>query len=996
MVSISWLYFLIFLYLSLSSISSPSPSASFPLCHPDDSSALLQFKNSFSIDMVYTPYHGRSCGAIPSKTISWDENGTKDCCVWSGVTCDNRTGHVIGLDLTCSSLKGVIHSNSSLFFLRHLRSLILSYNDFWGSTISSEFGKLTHLVHLEIFESGFSGYFPPEFSYLSELVSLVLSSNDELILDTFTLKRIFSNLTSLEELYLFQVDMTSVEPVSLMNLSSSMTSLTLDFCNLQGNLPDNIFYQWPNLEKLSLEANENLTSFLTKTNWSSPLKYLDLSFTEFSIDLPHLTKSMKSLETLLLSNCKILGWNPTLLLNLTQMTSLDFSFNNFGGQVPWSFLNLKHLTYLRFQFNNFTGQLPDIYAHNSSQISFSSDSSKNQSLGPLPLYLECISLDGNLLDGKIPHWIYSLQLLQILTLSDNQFTGQIDEFKSRSLKELDLSHNKLHGPIPRSIFQQVNLTWLDLSSNNLSGVVGLDEFSRLQNLVCLQLSFNSLSLSSEISFNYTLRRLTLLHLSSCNITRFPNFIRNSKHLLELDISSNHIDGPVPNWLWNIGKDSLFYLNFSHNFLTRMEQLPWKQLQYLDLQFNLLEGQLPIPSSSIVVFLISNNQLSGEIPSLICNLSFLEVLDLSNNVLDGKIPPCIGNFSYSLSVLNLGMNKLHGRISATFAMGNSLRNLNLNGNQLEGLLPPSLQNCKKLVVLDLGNNKINDTFPYWLESLPVLQVLILRSNRFHGFIGSSKTELSFRKLRIIDLSNNEFSADLPAKYFENFLAMIDAPPEKLKYMGESYYQDSVVIAIKGFDIKVARILNIFTTIDMSNNNITGEIPKLIGKLKAFKGLNLSHNKLSGSIPPSFRNLINLEWLDLSSNELAGEIPQQLTEITFLEVLNLSDNRLVGRIPRGRQFDTFDNTSYSDNLKLCGFPLSKTCNNTSDEAEQSSPKSFQNFGDLEQRNGFNWKHMVLMGYGCGLVLGISVGYIVLFNKQPDCFTKIVIKYWRRMMG
>ncbi|XP_048324018.1 receptor-like protein Cf-9 homolog [Ziziphus jujuba] len=435
--------------------------------------------------MAYTLYYGRSCGGIPSKTITWDENGTKDCSVWSGVTCDNRTGHVIGLDLTCSSLKGVIHSNSSLFFLRHLQSLILSYNDFWGSTISSEFGKLTHLVHLEIFESGFSGYFPPEFSYLSELVSLGLSSNDELILDTFTLKRIFSNLTSLEEHYLFQVDMTSVEPVSLMNLSSSMTSLTLDFCNLQGNLPDNIFYRWPNLEKVSLEANENLTGFLTKTNWSSPLKYLDLSFTEFLIDLPYLTESIKSLETLRLSSCKILGWNPTLLLNLTQMTSLDFSFNNFGGQVPWSFLNLKHLTYLGFQFNNFTGQLPDINAHNSSQISFSSDSSKNQSLGPLPLYLERISLDGNLLDGKIPHWIYSLQLLQILTLSDNQFTGQIDEFNSRSLKELDLSHNKLHGPIPRSIFQQVNLTWLDLSSNNLSGVVGLDEFSRLQNLISL-------------------------------------------------------------------------------------------------------------------------------------------------------------------------------------------------------------------------------------------------------------------------------------------------------------------------------------------------------------------------------------------------------------------------------------------------------------------------------------------------------------------------------
>ncbi|MBA0854334.1 hypothetical protein Goshw_029227 [Gossypium schwendimanii] len=52
---------------------------------------------------------------------------------------------------------------------------------------------------------------------------------------------------------------------------------------------------------------------------------------------------------------------------------------------------------------------------------------------------------------------------------------------------------------------------------------------------------------------------------------------------------------------------------------------------------------------------------------------------------------------------------------------------------------------------------------------------------------------------------------------------------------------------------------------------------------------------------------------------------MTNLTFLEVLNLAENNLVGPIPHGNQFDTFDNDSYSNNLGLCGLPLSKQCIN-----------------------------------------------------------------------
>eukprot|EP00258_Populus_trichocarpa_P051347 XP_024467366.1 receptor-like protein Cf-9 [Populus trichocarpa] len=822
--------------------SSSNFSSSVQLCPRDQSLALLQFKNSFPM-----PSSPSTFPCYPPEKVLWKE-GT-DCCTWDGVTCNIKTGHVIGLDLGCSMLIGTLHSNSTLFSLHHLQKLNLSYNDFNRSVISSSFGQFLHLTHLDLNSSNFAGQVPPEISHLSRLVSLGLSSNSgELMLEPISFNKLAQNLTQLRELYLGGVNMSLVVPSSLMNLSSSLSSLQLWDCGLQGELPDN-FFRRSNLQWLDLWSNEGLTGSFPQYNLSNALSHLDLSYTRISIHLePDSISHLKSVEKLYLSGCNFVGSNLDLFGNLTQLIELGLKDNQFGGQIPFSLGKLKQLKYLHLGNNSFIG----------------------------------------------PIQISRLSSLTALLLSNNQLIGRIPSQISRlsGLIILDLSHNLLNGTTPSSLFSMPSLHFLLLNNNLLYG--------QISPFLC------------------------------------------------------------------------------------------KSLQYINLSFNKLYGQIPPSVFKLehlrLLRLSSNDKLTGNISSVICELKFLEILDLSNNGFSGFIPQCLGNFSDGLLVLHLGGNNLHGNIPSIYSEGNDLRYLNFNGNQLKGVIPPSIINCVNLEFLDLGNNMIDDTFPSFLETLPKLKVVILRSNKLHGSLKGPTVKDSFSKLQIFDLSNNSLSGPLPTEYFNNFKAMMSIDQD-MDYMRtknvSTTYVFSVQLAWKGSQTVFPKIQIALTTLDLSCNKFTGKIPESLRKLKSLKQLNLSHNSLIGCIQPSLGNLTDLESLDLSSNLLAGRIPQELVDLTFLQVLNLSYNQLEGLIPQGKQFNTFENGSYEGNLGLCGFPLQVKCNKG--EGQQPPPSNFEKQGSMFEE-GFGWK-AVTMGYGCGFVFGISIGYVVFRARKAAWFVNMV---------
>ncbi|MBA0771121.1 hypothetical protein Gotri_019641, partial [Gossypium trilobum] len=223
------------------------------------------------------------------------------------------------------------------------------------------------------------------------------------------------------------------------------------------------------------------------------------------------------------------------------------------------------------------------------------------------------------------------------------------------------------------------------------------------------------------------------------------------------------------------------------------------------------------------------------------------------------------------------------------------------------------------------------------------------------------------LHVIDLSHNNFSGNLPTQFFEHLHAIREGYGKKIEpeYMVDAIggitmnYALGLSFTTKGLETKFESLLSIWTMIDLSSNQFSGEIPKMLGDLS------------------------ELESLDLSSNKLEGKIPTELKNLGFLEILNLSQNNLKGHIPQGKQFDTFTNDSYLRNLDLCGLPLSKSCG-----TDEETPAKFDRDGDE-----LNWKFSILMGYGSGLVLGISMAYIVFTTGKPWWLIRIVDRVRQR---
>ena len=256
---------------------------------------------------------------------------------------------------------------------------------------------------------------------------------------------------------------------------------------------------------------------------------------------------------------------------------------------------------------------------------------------------------------------------------------------------------------------------------------------------------------------------------------------------------------------------------------------------------------------VVELSLHDNQLSGNVPPEIGQLTQLTRLSLHDNQLSGNIPPEVGQLT-QLTRLSLGGNQLSGSIPPEIGQLTQLNSLSLWGNELSGSIPPEIGQLTQLTGLVLWGNQLSGSIPPEIGRLKRLNSLSLDDNQLSGSIPPEIGQLT--QLIELVLWGNQLSGSIP--------------PE----IGQ---------------------LTQLTWLFLWGNQLSGSIPPEVGQLTQLTGLSLWGNELSGSIPPEVGQLTRLTELSLWGNELSGSIPPEIGQLTQLTRLFLWGNRLIGCIP-----------------------------------------------------------------------------------------------------
>ncbi|CAN1305997.1 Probable LRR receptor-like serine/threonine-protein kinase At3g47570 [Linum perenne] len=502
------------------------------LSNETDGLALLKFKSMVTGDPL---------GALSS----W--NDSVHFCEWYGVSCSKRHhGRVTVLNLSSHGLYGSISPHvGNLSFLKflclynnnfigeippeisHLHRLqrLSLHNNLLDGEIPSNISRCFNLIIFDVCHNKLVGRLPWKFSQLNKLQYLNVRSNNL----SGSIPLAFGNLSSLLEfdggenqlservpntlgrlksltgLYLNFNNLSGEIPASIFNLTS-LTKMLFDFNYLlNGSLPWNLGISLPNLEQFDVGVNQFTGSVPPSLSNASNLVQLGLCSNNFRGIMPSMASSNKLKWFGIAFNSLGSGKPNDLsflssLTNATNLISLDFGMNNFGGSLPEHLGNLStSLKRLSFHTNKISGNIPSgiQYLANLAEFwAYGNDLSGTilSSIGKLKS-LEKLHLYNNKLSGYIPSTIGNLTKLIELSMSNNYLYGEIPASiqNCQKILKIELAHNNLSGVIPLQVFSLTSLSiFLDLSSNRFTGTIPT-EVGNMKNLGFLDLSHNMLS-----------------------------------------------------------------------------------------------------------------------------------------------------------------------------------------------------------------------------------------------------------------------------------------------------------------------------------------------------------------------------------------------------------------------------------------------------------------------------------------------------------------------
>ncbi|KAG7581981.1 Serine-threonine/tyrosine-protein kinase catalytic domain [Arabidopsis suecica] len=254
-----------------------------------------------------------------------------------------------------------------------------------------------------------------------------------------------------------------------------VTSIVLKAQNLQGSLPKDLS-GLPFL--LEIDLTRNYLNGSIPSEWgNTSLVMISLLGNRISGSIPKELANLKNLSSLVLEYNQISGKLPPELGNLPNIKRLLLSSNNLSGDIPSTFAKLTTLTDLRLSDNQFTGTIPDFIQNWTGLEKLVIQASGL--VGPIP---SAIGLLGNLTDLRITDLsgpespfppLINMTSLKYLILRNCNLTGDLPAYlgEKRPLKNLDLSFNKLSGPIPNSYTALSDVDFIYFTSNMLNGEV---------------------------------------------------------------------------------------------------------------------------------------------------------------------------------------------------------------------------------------------------------------------------------------------------------------------------------------------------------------------------------------------------------------------------------------------------------------------------------------------------------------------------------------------
>ncbi|KAG8043492.1 hypothetical protein GUJ93_ZPchr0458g22280 [Zizania palustris] len=270
------------------------------------------------------------------------------------------------------------------------------------------------------------------------------------------------------------------------------------------------------------------------------------------------------------------------------------------------------------------------------------------------------------------------------------------------------------------------------------------------------------------------------------------------------------------------------------------------------------------------------EAAGQIPEELRNLTRLTSLDLGQNILTGPVPSFIG--------------ELTDMQSMTFRI-----------NSLSGPIPKEIGNLTKLIKLDLGLNNFNGSLPSEIGNLDKLQELYIDSAGLSGPLPSSLSKLT--SMNILWASDNDFTGQMP-----DYIGSWNLTD--LRFQGNSFQGPLPVTLSNLVQLTSLRIGDIENG---SSSSLT-----FISNMTSLSTLILRNCRISDNLASiNFSNFASLTFLDLSFNNITGQVPQALLGLNLLKFLFLGNNSLSGSLPssKGPSLTTLD---FSYNQLSGNFP------------------------------------------------------------------------------